>query len=383
VRLRVATLNVWGVPILAERLGARMREIGRRLAGLALDAIGFQEVWTPAARRALIAAGADAGLVYPWHRRRWMFGSGLLVLSRLPIDEVRFHRFSLRAGASERIEWLGGKGCAELVLRTPAGPVALLDTHLHAGTAREGELGARALRIAQIVELAGRVRVRTEPVLVLGDLNCQDGDPEHEVLRGLTALRDLAAEVGSRLPTAIHDNPYRIGSSKGDRRIDYAWARDGERLALRPVSVERVFDESFSIDGRPAACSDHAGVLAELEIAPAERSGRAAADVAALDLASRLLGEGARDARRARRTERTEAGIGLAAAALAMTGRRAAPLCRRALLRGALTLGALAALAPSLESSISSEWFAPSEIGAFARAKALLAGMRAESVDPN
>jgi len=376
MRLRVATLNVWAVPFLAERVGARMREIGRRLDGLALDVIGFQEVWTPRARRALIAAGSQAGLVHVWHRKRWVIGSGLLVLSRLPFDQARFNRFALRGGTSEKSEWLGGKGFAEIVLRTPAGPIAIADTHLHAGTVREGEVGARALRIAQIVELAGWVRPRSEPVLVLGDLNCQNGEPEHEVLSGLTALRDLAAETGSALPTALHDNPYRLDSPKPDRRIDYVWARDGEQLGVHPVSVGRVFAEPFAIDGHVAACSDHAGVLAELEVTPAAHSAPPRADGAAISLASRLLAEGARSARRERRADREDAGIGVVAAALAVTGSRARPISRRSVLRHALSLAALAALAPSLEASLSSEWIAPSEIGAFAKAQALLASMR-------
>jgi hypothetical protein len=213
----------------------------------------------------------------------------------------------------------------------------------------------------------------------LGDLNCQESEAEFEVLRGLTSLRDLAADAGSRAPTVLRSNPYRLGSPKGDQRIDYVLGRDGDRLGLRPVSVERVFDEPFSIDGREAACSDHAGVLAELAIAPVARPGRELAHVAALDLASRLLAEGKRVARRDRRANRAEAGIGLAAAALAVTGSRVRPFSRRTLLRGALSLGALAALAPTLESSLSSEWLARSEIDAFRAADALLAGMRIES----
>jgi endonuclease/exonuclease/phosphatase family metal-dependent hydrolase len=380
VRLRVATLNVWAVPLLAERIAARMHEIGRRLDRLALDVIGFQEVWTPRARHTLIAAGSRAGLVHYWHRERWMIGSGLLVLSRLPFEEAHFHRFALRGGMSEKSEWLGGKGLVELALRTPAGPVAVVDTHLHAGTVREGELGARALRIAQIVQLAGRVRARSEPVLLLGDLNFQEGEPEHEVLSGLTALRDLAAETGNALPTALRSNPYRLDSPKPDRRIDYAWARDGDQVELRPVSVERVFDEPFAIHGKSAACSDHAGVLAELEVVPAARSAPDRADVAAIDLASRLLGDAARSARHARRDDRAAAGIGLAAAALAVAGSRATRVSRRHLIRHSLLLAGLAALAPSLEASLSSEWLAPSEIGAFARAQAQLASMRVESI---
>ena len=378
--MRVATLNVWAVPLFSEKIGTRMREIGRRLAALELDAIAFQEVWTGAARDRLIEAGHRAGLVNAWHRKRVVIGSGLLVLSRLPIDDVDFDRFALRARASAKDELLGGKGFARVTLRTPQGRLALVDTHLHAGTVVEGESGVRAHRTAQIVQLAGEMRELSEPVLVVGDLNCEESDPEHEVLRGLTGLRDLGVETGERAPTALRSNPYRAGRSKGDRRIDYVLARDGERIALRPVSVERVFDEPFSIDGRGAACSDHAGVLAEVEVSPTPPSIRAPADLAALDLASRLLGEGAEAARRDRRHYRTEAGIGFAAALLAVTGTRAPAVSRRALLRGALTIGAVTALAPSLESSLSSEWLASGEIDAFAKADALLASMRPHTI---
>jgi endonuclease/exonuclease/phosphatase family metal-dependent hydrolase len=380
VRLRLATLNVWAVPFFSERIGKRMREIGRRLAALDLDAIAFQEVWTAGARHKLIEAGRAAGLDQVWHRKRLLIGSGLLVLSRLPIEQVQFRRFALRGGTPDKDEWLGGKGFVELVLRTQAGPLVLIDTHLHAGTLRAGALGARALRTAQIVELADQVRVRGAPVLLAGDLNFQDDEPEHVVLQGLTALRDLAAEIGNREATALRSNPYRLGSPKGDRRIDYLLARDGDQIGLRPVSVARVFDEPFAIDGRKAACSDHAGVLAELELAPVPRSGRALADIAALDLATRFLGEGAKIARRDRRANRAEAGIGFAAA-LGLTGTRALPLSRRRMLRGALSLGVLAALAPTLEASLSSEWLASSEIDAFGRAGALLANMRAETIN--
>ncbi len=378
MRLRIATLNVWAVPLLSERIGTRMREIGHRLGALELDAIAFQEVWTPTARRRLVEAGRRAGLAHAWHRKRFVIGSGLLVLSRLPIDDADFDRFALRARPTHVDELLGGKGFARIALRTPVGRLTLVDTHLHAGTASDDELGVRAHRTAQIVQLAGEMRDLSEPVLVVGDLNHQESEPEYQVLRGLTALRDLAAETGSRAATALQSNPYRAGSPKPDRRIDYVLARDGDALGVRPVSVARVFDEPFAIDGRAAACSDHAGVLAELEIAPVARTGRALADVAALDLASRLLGEGANTARRDRRTNRAEAGIGLAAAALAVTGSRTSMFGRRAFLRGALSLGALAALAPSVESSLSSEWLARNEIDAFGDAVTLLARMRAD-----
>ena len=97
MELCVATLNVWALPAsIAERVPDRMRAIGRNLRTLDLDIVAFQEVWTESARTALIAAGRRAGLDHFWHNELSLRGSGLLVLSRLPIRSIRFERFAIR-----------------------------------------------------------------------------------------------------------------------------------------------------------------------------------------------------------------------------------------------------------------------------------------------
>jgi hypothetical protein len=96
MRIRVATLNVWGLPEpLAPSVPARMQAIGRQMASLDLDAIAFQEVWTEDARSELVAAGRAAGLPLAWHHPAG-FGGGLLVLTRLPIRSARFVRSAAR-----------------------------------------------------------------------------------------------------------------------------------------------------------------------------------------------------------------------------------------------------------------------------------------------
>ena len=135
MRVRVATLNVWGLPEpFSERLPKRMKAIGARLAELDLDVIAFQEVWTREAYRLLRAAGRRIGLLHKWRKHSLFDGSGLLVLSRLPIEAKRFDEFSLR-GLPERLDhadYYGGKGFARLRLQTDLGPFTLIDTHLHA-----------------------------------------------------------------------------------------------------------------------------------------------------------------------------------------------------------------------------------------------------------
>ena len=63
MQIRVATLNVWGLPSPISPDGAaRMRAIGRRLPHLGVDVVAFQEVWTADARHILLREGRTAGL---------------------------------------------------------------------------------------------------------------------------------------------------------------------------------------------------------------------------------------------------------------------------------------------------------------------------------
>jgi endonuclease/exonuclease/phosphatase family metal-dependent hydrolase len=369
MRVRVATLNVWALPTpFAQQVSARMREIGNLLPPLDLDIIAFQEVWTASARDDLIAGGRKAGLVHVWHTDTSLGGSGLMVLSRLPIEQARFERFALR-GPPEQIaqgDYYGGKGFVQLRLKTPAGPVTLINTHLQARYSRSVAHEYRALRAGQVVQLAIQAMTIEDPIVSTGDFNFRDDDSGHQVLTGLTGLRDVAAELGHRESTVLRDNPYRSMNQKTSKRTDYVFARNGVRSIVTPLSVRRVFDQPITVGGRPAAFSNHAGVMAELEIAPTgTANARRPIDRMSVDLALRLLAEGMADARSRQRGGRTWVGAGVGCALVASAGTRKFSTTRRRLLRGALRGAAVAALAPAVGFSILSEVFVPSELRAF------------------
>ncbi|MDH3211734.1 MAG: endonuclease/exonuclease/phosphatase family protein [Myxococcales bacterium] len=366
MRVRVATLNVWGLPEpFSERPSKRLKAIGARLAGLDLDVMAFQEVWTPDARRVLSAAGHRAGLVNAWHKRSVFGGSGLLVLSRLPIAEKQFHRFTLR-GLPERVDqadYYGGKGFVRIRLQTDQGPLTIIDTHLQARYAQDDPFGYRAHRAGQIVELAMAAHRMRDPIIAVGDFNMSEEQPEYAVLTGLTRLRDVAAGHGRRQATVSTENAYRVGSRR-ERRVDYIFARDGSQRGLASVHVERVFDEPLDFRGRRASYSNHAGVLAEFEISDTRRA-LTAPDRGAIALAERMLSEGRAKAERRQRGGRAWASAGIGCAVLAAAGMRSVDLSRRRLLRASLQCAALGALAPGVGLSILSEIFVPGEIRAF------------------
>jgi hypothetical protein len=190
-------------------------------------------------------------------------------------------------------------------------------------------------------------------------------------------MQDLAAALDSRQPTVFRGNRYRATSRKPDRRIDFVFTRDGLGRGMIGHHIERVFDEPLELDQRSIAYSNHAGLAAEIEVAPRRDAGLAAPARRAVALAARLLSEGRADAERRRQGGRVWAGLGIGSAALATVGLRAPAMSRRRMLRASVESAALLALAPAVGMSVLSEVLVPSEVRAFDALAALL-----DQVDP-
>ena len=269
MRLRVLTLNVWGLPLgIARHSAARMRAIGAQLRDLNADLVALQEVWTAEAREQLREAAEKAGYTQIWHRRRAFGGSGLMVLSRLPFQDIRFTPFRLE-GLPQRpqhADYYGGKGFVELTVDTEAGPVVIVNTHLHAGYRPSDEPDEYAgVRAAQAIQLATDIRAISQPVIALGDFNSDEAQPARQILLGLSGLADVADELDHAQATSLRDHPYRDPKAE-ESRIDLILARRGKQAELHPLSIRRVLDAHFMIEGEKGSYSDHAGLLAEFDL---------------------------------------------------------------------------------------------------------------------
>jgi endonuclease/exonuclease/phosphatase family metal-dependent hydrolase len=345
MHLRVASLNVWALPWgMARDTRARMRAIGNALPGLDVDVVAFQEAWTEEARRTLVAAGARAGLVQHWSNRGELGSSGLLVLSRLPIAEARFDPYLLR-GYPERIwegDYWGGKGFALLGLKTPDGPLAFVDTHLHAQYREQVGDEYSGLIMGQVVQLAAALAGVSVPLVAAGDFNLRPDQPHYPALLGLGGLRDAAVEGGDTRPTSLNANPYH--HPHADARIDYVFVRDGGGHRIRVRSAARVFDEPLQLGGRLGALSDHAGLRVELEIGKGGVRAAPLPSAEAIALARTALVK-ARHAAEARRGQmRAGAAAALGGAGVALVGARSTRLERRRFLRTLVVGGGLLAL---------------------------------------
>jgi endonuclease/exonuclease/phosphatase family metal-dependent hydrolase len=360
-----------------------MHAIGEQFSALRLDVVAFQEVWTSEAQTALIGAGRSAGLIQSWYLSDLLGGGGLLFLSRLPIETVHFEPFSLRGQVEEirNLEFLSGKGFARIVLETSAGPISLINTHLHARYARRVSHAFVSHRVGQIVQLAVQSSRERGPVVVMGDFNFTEGDAEYRVLTELMGVRDAAVELDRRLPTILADSPYRRGKRR-DSRKDFIFVRDGDRLGVTARALNQAFHRPFLVDGRPAAFSNHAGVVADLEFG-VRTSVAVAPKREVFDMASQMLDRGRVEAEQRQVGERTLSGVGagVSLAALAAAEIPCEQVSRRRLLRGSLRSAALLALAPSVGFSILSEVLAPDEIHAFRAASKDLASLMPRDPD--
>jgi len=375
MNLRMATLNAWALPEpIAPDVEARMAAIADALPAEELDVVAFQEIFRGDSLETLLRAGEQAGLSHSWHRGGGIGEGGLLVLSRLPILEARFERYEVR-GHAEAIgqgEYLSGKGFARLRLATDEGPIGLITTHLHARYSASAAHQYTPHRTGQIVQLARQAVESKDPIVVLGDFNFVEKDPEYTILTGLTGVRDVAAELDRRDATASRRNPYRHHTQKPDRRIDFVFVRDGRERVLHPQSTRLAFDEPLEIGGKRKALSNHSGVVADLKLAPRQAAKPPFFDRRAVELASALLAKGRAEAERMRAEHRRLAGAGLGLAIVAAAGNRTVRT-RRSFLRSTVSAMSLAALAPGVGFSILSEVYRPDEIDAFEDAAERLA----------
>lgn len=370
MHLRVLTLNVWGLPLgIARHTPARMRAIAQRLDALDADVVAFQEVWTQESRTLLSEAAQASGYTTVWHRRPAFGGSGLMLLSRLPSLGTRFTPYRL-GGLPQRpqhADYYGRKGFVQLELETPEGPVALIDTHLHAGyNAPDQHDEYLGIRAAQAIQIAIAVRDIRNPVVAVGDFNTEEHEAAYQILLGLSGLEDAATALDQRQPTVLRGNPYR-GATAGEARIDLVLSRRGENRSLKPISIQRVLDEELVIEGKPASYSDHAGVLADFELQPAREptSLPRPVDLSALAVARDQIALGLEITGRRHTREARYAGAGLAVSGLLGAGACGARRSRRELVvRLATAVAGMGVLGAS-GAYLGSRWIASDETAGY------------------
>ncbi|KAJ9155884.1 DNase I-like protein [Coniochaeta hoffmannii] len=199
--INLLTLNCWGLLYLSSLRVPRLTQIGHAIAATspAPSIVCLQECWTQEdylAIRRLTAHILPHGKFF----HSGVFGAGLAVLSRWPIEETSMLRYPLngRPTAFFRGDWFVGKGVAAARIRF--GPrrgdvVEVFNTHTHAPYEKEGPRDSYVChRTAQAWEVAKLVRAARERghlVVAMGDFNMVPSSLAHRIVTVAGGVRDV------------------------------------------------------------------------------------------------------------------------------------------------------------------------------------------------
>ncbi|KXZ46276.1 hypothetical protein GPECTOR_45g146 [Gonium pectorale] len=310
-QLSLLTLNTWGSPWRSHDYAVRLTKQAEyfRTAGRDLDVVFLQDVATDGAASKLAAAGAEAGLSHVASFDGGVLGSGLLLLSRHPIEEVAFRPFAVRGIPGEIWEMLAGKGVGYARVLLPSGaPAHLFLSQLHSCPDPQHLPDKRLtdvlvpvdqwspFRTAQLLELAAFMRPIAGPAVAAGELVFLAGSwwspPDSleqallpELLPGLADAWVAAGHLRLDPAGDTYGTMSNIYSGAGSFSADPYHARiDGVWSNARVVACETVMTRA---PNSRVCYSDHHGVLVIASTtppapAPAAATGAAGQEAAAV-----------------------------------------------------------------------------------------------------
>jgi endonuclease/exonuclease/phosphatase family metal-dependent hydrolase len=252
IELRLLTFNT----LMRGDVRPRLRALAPLLERSGYDVVCLQEVLLR--RHARLLGGQ-----FP--RQAWsgtvLLRGGLVLLSRWPIRDTRFVRYP-RTGPV-RAEYLMRKGLQLAVVETPAGPVALANTHLSANRDGDWSPANRYTRVAraELDCLAGELS-RIDPALpavVVGDLNVpRDSGP----LAGFLAAGGLTDVLAGDPEPTFRPTP----TWPAPPAFDHVLVRSAPGRAVSATARLVFRDPVPWPGGRAGYLSDHYGVEALLTL---------------------------------------------------------------------------------------------------------------------
>lgn len=139
----------------------------------------MQEVWCHSDYDRLVAAVASH---YPHavYFPSGVIGSGLAILSRHPISQSFFHRFSL-CGSPDHFwhgDWYSGKGVAGVRATWQGLTVNVYSTHMHAeyGSRKDGYTAHRLVQFTEIVQFMEQTSRPEHVAIIGGDFNTRPNE---------------------------------------------------------------------------------------------------------------------------------------------------------------------------------------------------------------
>lgn len=274
--------NVWALPIWmpGHDQSARFSKIADSIASRDFEIVCLQEVFNRRVRKELLSKlttnyfiGSNYQCNQPIIGRlvqKDCYG-GLMTLSKYPIMEESFYKFSI-ADNTSFIERIGSKGFLFTTVLWNGQPINIINTHLYAGESRKAESNRmrQMHEMKQIIENLDAFKLY--PTLLFGDLNV--AQPEIESI--ISCDQDIQAYnfITQKMnfvdtPQALDANSYTINSQVNiycspkfpKQKLDYIMVH------IPKTSNEKIWlsEQGTDFHGK-SALSDHLGWKANINV---------------------------------------------------------------------------------------------------------------------
>ncbi|XDG07641.1 hypothetical protein ABKA04_007256 [Annulohypoxylon sp. FPYF3050] len=241
--INVLSLNVWGIPYVSQDRSTRIEEIGRQIvkANPQPHIVGLQECFSG---KDFERIQRETRSVLPYSKQYFAgpLGTGLVLLSRWPIEETSVTRYPLNGTPTALFhgDWYAGKGVAYARVRYGKGPddvINVFNTHLHAYYSGNEYLCHRvsqAWELAKLLRTASRKCRGRASTILLGDLNTEPTSLPYRILEQFapdmhdTWLQDsLRRTQGVRADQEAWwtDADVQSGVTYGSPRNTWMWTR--------------------------------------------------------------------------------------------------------------------------------------------------------------
>lgn len=227
-KFKLLTFNLWGLKFVSHYRHERLHAIADRLAAGQdstghddYDIVALQEVWCQDDWDYFDRVCATR---YPYRRcfsSGMISGPGLAILSRFPIAETFLYRYPVngRPSAFYRGDWYVGKSAAVTIIEPDLAAcgtrktfstrkcprIALVNSHMHAPYALQGDAAYECHRTAQAWDLSGiltRLKRQGYAVILVGDLNSRPGTLPHKILTKIGGMKDSWELLHKTIPKA-------------------------------------------------------------------------------------------------------------------------------------------------------------------------------------
>ncbi|KAL0978782.1 hypothetical protein UPYG_G00175110 [Umbra pygmaea] len=275
VRLRVFSLNCWGIRYLSKHRLQRYAMIGELLSKEQHDIVLLQEVWS---EKDFLGLKRKLSSSHPHSHyfRSGVIGSGLATFSRHSIHDAFLYRYSLNGYPymAHQGDWFGGKSVGMVILKIGRLTAHVYVTHLHAEYCREKDsyLPHRVVQAWELQQFIRHTSCGSDLVILGGDLNMHPQDLGTRLLRTSTGLLDGYTETAKFDGcedgfTHVADNPFinpkELYPFDKGIRIDYIFYKGSGTVSVRCESLSTT---KGSVPNQPFPYSDHEALCAELQL---------------------------------------------------------------------------------------------------------------------